>query len=54
MCFRFGGIPALDFWDLIYLVFGNTTQTMIERDNSLLAVTQVTSQVSNLEECSMF
>ena len=28
---RLDGIPALDLWDLIVLVLGNTTQTEIER-----------------------
>ena len=40
--------------DLIVSVLGNTTQKHIERCTPLSVVTQVTSQASNLEECSMF
>ena len=30
---RLDGIPALDLWDLIVAIFGNTTQNRIERAN---------------------
>ena len=33
---RLDGIPALDLWDLIVSVFGNTTQNRIERGDLLL------------------
>ena len=32
---RLDGIPALDLWDLIVLVLGNTIQTKIEHGNPL-------------------
>ena len=46
---RLDGIPALDLWDLIVSVFGNTTQNHIERRDPLFALTR-TMGVSNLEE----
>ena len=32
---RLDGIPALDLWDLIVSVFGNTTQTLKDRGDPL-------------------
>ena len=49
---RLDGIPALDLWDLIYSVLGNTTQNRIERGDPLFALTRFTN-ASNLRECSM-
>ena len=50
---RLDGIPALDFWDLIVLVLGITTQN---NDGTMERV--VCSDASHgqghLEECSMF
>ena len=43
------GIPALDLWDLIVLVFGNTIQNMVERGNPLWSVTKITDQTSDLK-----
>ena len=51
---RLDGIPALDLWDLIVLVLGNTTRTMIERGDPLFAVLRITRKASNREECSVF
>ena len=64
---RLDGIPALDLWDLIVSVLGNTIQThegpgrpvvsdknQRSQGKTNVAVTQVTSQASNLEECSTF
>ena len=51
---RLDGVPALDLWDLIVLVLGNTNQTPDRTGQPLSAVTQVTRQASNLEECSTF
>ena len=50
---RLDQIPALDLWDLIVLVLGNTTQNHVERGNQLFAVIRITCKC-NLEECSMF
>ena len=51
---RLDGIPALDLWDLIVLVLGNTTQNHNRTGNPLFAVIRITRKASNLEECSMF
>ena len=51
---RLDGLPALDLWDLIVLVLGNTNQTPDRTGQPLSAVTQVTRQAGNLEECSTF
>ena len=40
---RLDGIPALDLWDLIVSVHGNTTQNRIERRNPLLNKREVCS-----------
>ena len=50
---RFDGIPALDLWDLIVAVLGNTTQNYDRTGKPLFAVIRITC-TSNLEECSMF
>ena len=52
---RLGGIPALDLWDLIVAVLGNTTQNRIERGDPLLDKREVCSppHESNLREWSM-
>ena len=44
---RFDGIPALDLWDLIVSVLGNTTQTT--EGNLSFAVTRITC-ATDLEE----
>ena len=49
---RMDGIPALDLWDLIVSVLGNTNQNRVEQGDPLFAVVRVTCN-SNLEECSM-
>ena len=46
------GIPALDLWDLILLVFGIQIRSMIERWDPLIAVLRITC-ATNLEEWSM-
>ena len=49
------GIPALDLWDLILSVLGNTTQNHDRKGKLVVGRnTHVTSQASNLEECSTF
>ena len=47
---RLDGILALDLWDLIVFVLGNTTQNHDRSGKPLFAVTHVTSQASNLKE----
>ena len=52
---RLDGIPALDLWDLIVSVLGNTNQNHDRTVQPVVGrVTQVTRQASNLEECSTF
>ena len=45
---RLDGIPALDLWDLIVSVLGNTTQNHDRTERPLFAFTRITN-VSNLE-----
>ena len=40
---RLDGIPALDLWDLIVSVLGNTTQNQIERGDPLLSTCEICS-----------
>ena len=54
------GIPALDLWDLIVAVLGNTNWNRIERRDLLMNKREVRSTPhtlqngSDLEECSVF
>ena len=47
---RLDGISALDLWDLIVLILGNSIQNRDRTEKPLFAVTQVTRKASNLEE----
>ena len=49
---RLDGIPALDLWDLIVLVLGNTTQNHDRTWQPV--VTKITGQTSDLKEFSTF
>ena len=49
---RLDGIHALDLWDLIVAVLGNTNQIHDRRRNPLFAVIRITCKASNLEERS--
>ena len=46
------GLPALDLWDLIVSVLGNTTQNRIERGDPLLNKREVRSQLLLQQELS--
>ena len=47
---RLDGIPALDLWDLIVAVLGNTTQNRIERRDPLLNKREVRSPPHTIQE----
>ena len=47
---KFDGIPALDLWDLIVAVFGNTTQNRIERGDPLLNKREVRSPPHTIQK----
>ena len=57
---RLDGFPALDLWDLIIAVLGNTNWNRIERRDLLMNKREVRSTPhtlqngSDLEECSVF
>ena len=47
---RLDGIPALDLWDLIVAVLGNTTQNRIERGDPLLNKREICSPPHTIHE----
>ena len=51
---RLDGIPALDSWDLIVLVLGNTTQNHDRTGQPVVCRDASHAQGQHLEECSMF
>ena len=51
---RLDGIPALDFWDLIVLVLGNTSQTHDRTEQPVVNRDKSHGQTTDLKECSTF
>ena len=51
---RLDGIPALDLWDLIVLVLGNTSQNHDRTGQPVVNCDKSHGQTSDLKECSTF